>query len=235
MNNREFTSHNREISVSSEEAKALQARKIEETRIRLAAYEGTDAAKAGLARIAGSPEAIQALVDLSLTEAELTKIIKSFATATKIKAEFRLLLAQETAFLELAERLKSAVTNLRDFVKEISDAPPDDIRATLVVGAADRSWFLGALYEIGVLIEQRERIARETLPRIGATRKMAGETAEENAAIGWVAASIQRVTGRPWLRQSGILAGTLLGIDEVSEDRLRGTLRNFTDRDWRQP
>jgi hypothetical protein len=55
-----------------------------------------------------------------------------------------------------------------------------------------------ALEELQGLIERRRMIVRVTPTRLGTTRKQHDPEAGVRAAIGWLAESVQRVTGRPY-------------------------------------
>jgi hypothetical protein len=210
------------------------ADEINKVRDAIISFESNATGKTALAKVVGDDDALNALAKMRLTDAQLRKIIASFIQAVEVKKRFKLKMAQEGAALRRTPKLAKAVADLRKFVDEVTASPADRISARIPVTAEEKRAYLQALYEIGRLIEFRVRIAQETPRRIGATRKSSSKEAEENAAIGWLAASIKRITGRAWTSQSRLLAGILLGIPEVSEDRLRGALRNFTDREWRQ-
>lgn len=219
---------------------ASRAAEIEKIRSSIAAYEGDGVvrsalAKSALAKIARSKASLEALAEMHLTDVKLKKLIESFAMAVQLKRDFRLILAQEAAALTRGKQLMKAVSDLRDFVNETAAQTPDGVRATIALREADKRLYLRALLGIEDMVGMRDRIARETPIRIGATRKTSANKAEENAAIGWLAASIQRITSRPWISQSAILAGILFGISKLTEDRLRRALRNYTERKWRQP
>lgn len=196
-------------------------------------YECDDSDKKALARIVSSKSALEALVEMQLTDAQLKKVMFSFIQAANVSQKFKLILAREATMPRRLEKLGKAVTDLRTFVSEVSDPPEDSLSAWISIDAADKDKWLQALYEITSLIRTRGRIARETPRRIGATRKLSSKVAQENAGIGWLAASIKRICGRPYDRQTRRLAEVLFGIREISEDRLRRALRNHTEHEWR--
>jgi hypothetical protein len=88
------------------------------------------------------------------------------------------------------------------------------------------------LYLIAGYASAERRIATETQGRLGATRKVHFKRAAENAAIGWLAAEVRRLTGRPHHIAVAQLAGIIVKA-EISEDRVVNALR-VRKREWRQ-
>jgi hypothetical protein len=198
---------------------------IKRIRQAVESYKCNDADKEALARIARSERALEALAQLRLTDGKLNRLIVSFVGALSLKRNFKELLASEIAVQKHTGKLREAVKILREFVKEISAPPTDPLRAWINVSDDERRTYLRALYMIDVLIENRDRIARETPNRIGATRKSTINKAGENAAIGWIASSIKRIANKPNYQQARILAEVLLRLPEIDEDRFRKRLR----------
>lgn len=202
--------------------------KIKTIRKSVESYECDDTDKKALARIARSGRALEALTQLRLTDGQLNRLMFSFVGALSLRRNFKELLASEKAVQKHIGKLREAVKILREFVQEISAPPTDPLRAWINVSDDERRTYLRTLYMIDELIGNRDRIARETPNRIGATRKSSINKAGENAAIGWIAASIKRITAKPNYQQACILAEVLLRLGEIDEDRFRKRLRNFS-------
>jgi hypothetical protein len=214
---------------------ALLDEKMEKIRASLTEYDSGDAENAGLARIARRKDALRALAEMQLTDRQFEKVVFSLVQAIRVRRDFRELLAGEAVALRRTEKLRAAVTDLRNFVTEVLAPPRYPLSASISISAEDKRTCAQGLYTIEWLIKTREQIARETPRRIGATRKKSIKTAQENAGIGWLAASIKGITGRSYIRQTCILAETVFDIREIGEDRLRGASRNFVNREWRMP
>ena len=90
-----------------------------------------------------------------------------------------------------------------------------------------------------------QRVAKEDQMRFGATRKnglakgkpiasdLAETIAPQNAAIGWLAEGVRRVTGKAHLRIVADLAEVILRTS-LTLDRVRAAART-RDREWRRP
>ncbi len=209
------------------------AEKLKKIRISIERYQCDDAERTVLARIVDCKIALRALSEMQLTDAQLERVIFSCIDAANVSQKFNLILAREVTMPGHLEKMERAVTDLRQFLNEISAPPEDSLSAWISIDAEDKSRCLHALYEIERLIKNRHQIAKETPARIGATRKRSIKNAQENAGIGWLAASIKQIAGRPYGQQTCRLAEALFSVSEISKDRLRRALRNSTERDWR--
>jgi hypothetical protein len=89
-----------------------------------------------------------------------------------------------------------------------------------------------ALRSIKDRLALRTRIARETILRLGATRKSRGRKAAETAAIGWMAEGVKRITKATNARLAADLAELVLGCD-VSLDRVDNAA-DTRKREWRR-
>jgi hypothetical protein len=79
-------------------------------------------------------------------------------------------------------------------------------------------------------IKIERRIAKETLLRLGATRKSQIDQAGPNAAAAWLANGVHRITGKPHLREVIDLLQVILET-EFSEDRVKHAARK-RNREW---
>jgi hypothetical protein len=206
---------------------------ISTMRERLKKYKGALGARPMIAKLSGSEDALRALAEMRLNDDQLNVVLLSSRDAVMNARTFKARLAKEKSMAGRLDVVAKSVSDLRTFLEEVLTPPADTLEAYIIVDSEDKRRYLHALYGIERLIEDRRRISRETLPRIGATRKQSGTTASINAGMGWLAKSIKRITGRPHLRQVCVLAATLFGVTEIGEDRLRRTLRNFDKHDWR--
>ena len=191
-------------------------------------------AHAGLMRIANSVDAIEILAGTRLTETVLNSLLESFARAVHMRRSFSLLILESEEFLLRKSSLLKSVADLQVFVDEMLSQKDDDIRAKITFSQQEGAEYRAVLYNIKNLIDNRTRIALETPIRIGATQKRNGEIAAENAGIGQLADSIERIAPNTKVWERCRLAEALFDITEVTEDRLRGAEENAR-RQWRQP
>ena len=210
------------------------AAESERIRNKVVAFEVDDEIRVALERVATSNNALRILGDMDLTDSQHSRLVSSFIGAVQIKGEFSAILREGAETLKETPGLLKSVSDLQGFLQKLSAQMPGGIRATISFVSEENLRLRRALAEIEKLIELHERTARETPGRIGATRKSKGKVARENAAMGWLAAGIKHITKRPWLRETCVLAETLLEIPEISEERLRRALRN-RDKEWRLP
>jgi hypothetical protein len=201
---------------------------------RLGCIEREGATKRPLDAISHNDRAIDALAELRLTEDQLDAIVVSIIQADEIARTLGIRLEKEKAMRRSIEKLGQAVDDLAAFVKNFSSDKPDPLRAFINIHPEQRRMFNQAFYELRLLLKDRDQVAVQTAVRLGATRKRNMKKASLNAGIGWLAASIKTITGRPHVGQACLLSEVLFGIPEVSEDRLIGAMRNITDRNWRQ-
>ena len=116
------------------------------------------------------------------------------------------------------ERLDAAGAELRKFVNEQKYWPP-----FRHLSAPDIAAMRHGLDLIVARINECRGYAKDTEPRLGATRKAHVKEAAENAAI-WFLANNMHYTGKPHMREVARLAHAILG-KEVSLDRVRHAVR----------
>lgn len=186
------------------------------------------ASKPELQRLAKNDYVIDAIEHMCLAEEELKRLVSYCVEALENKTTFRLRLAQEKRWIREAKKVAEATQYLRGIVEAISAEPRDSLSAFAAVTSEQRRLYRQSLYEINSFTELRARAAEETPRRIGATRKVQQNEAAENAAIGWLAASIKKIKGRPFETQACIIAQALLSTSKISEPRLRRATKNVT-------
>jgi len=171
-------------------------------------------AAAVLDRLAVEERAAGAFAELDLNEAGAAKILTTCIQAGELSRTFKDHADLRTTMLGgggkggRLDQLGKAVAELRRFVGEL-DRPPDD-RQSASLRYDDPSiieQMKRGLYYIDDAIKARRTIAKETTPRLGATRKSvdAGKAAE-TAAIGWLAEGVRRCCRRPHRRAAADLA-----------------------------
>jgi len=194
-----------------------------------------------LDRVAVSSDAAKAFKRLKLkrqyNDAEiLTTCTQADQLARTLRQ--RITKAEKTLGLAQVERLDRAVATLRAFVDELvaeeKETPAFDLLSAGIpadnIGAMN-----SGLYFIARRINEDRRVAKEAVLRLGATQKKGATNAvaPENAAIGWLAEGVRRVTGKPHLAAVRDLAQVMLQTD-LSEDRVCHAAR-LRYRGWRQP
>lgn len=137
----------------------------------------------------------------------------------------------EKAMPERLAALRDALKLIDHFIVETDTPPFHPLAARVALEPGEADYLRTAISRIAGMVEARGRIAAETPPRLGATRKAKTENAEYTAAIGWLAESVERITDRPHLAETARLAELLFG-DEVDIGRVRHA-RRTRNRDWR--
>jgi hypothetical protein len=194
-------------------------------------------AAAVLDRLSSDERAAAAFAEFGLDEGGAHTILTTCLQADELRRTFeghvRTMLDEQRKDGRL-DRLCKAVEELRLFANELNRHPDDRLSASLRYDPSVITEVKHGLYYLADAIEARRRIAKETVRRLGATRKMfdAGKAAE-TAAIRWLAEGVGRCCGRPCLRAAADLAEATLG-GEVTIDRVRGALRTRR-RQWREP
>ena len=194
-------------------------------------------AAAVLDRLAVDERAAGAFAELDLNEAGAAKILTACIQAEELRRTFQdhidLHTKSEGGKGGWLVRLSKAVAELRRFVGQL-DRPPDDrLSASLRYDPSIIEEMKRGLYYIDDAIKARRTIAKETIPRLGATRKSVDSgKAAETAAIGCLAEGVRRCCGRPHRRAAADLAEVVLGC-EVTIDRIREADRT-RQRDWRE-
>jgi hypothetical protein len=144
--------------------------------------------------------------------------------------------AKETLSKQQVERLDRAVATLRKFVERLvakeKEAPAFDWLSP-AIPAGDIGAMNKGLYFIARRMEEDRRLANEDLLRLGATRKKSQTANKQNAATGWLAEGVRRVTGEEHLEAVRKIAEVILKT-ELSRHRVRHAAR-LRNREWRQP
>ena len=196
-------------------------------------------AAAVLDRLAGDECAAEAFAELGLNEAGACKILTICIEADELRRTFDRHIRRQTTMLSghrrdgRLDRLSKAVAELRRFVNELDSQPDDRLSSSLRYDPSMIEEMKRGLYYIDDAIKARRTIAKETIPRLGATRKSVDSgKAAETAAIGCLAEGVRRCCGRPHRRAAADLAEVVLGC-EVTIDRIREADRT-RQRDWRE-
>jgi hypothetical protein len=211
------------------------ASEIEALRKHLGQYKFDGQESPVPAKLAADERALIAIAELGVTDRLLNRLLLSCIQAVLNTQTFETRLADGEAMLrQKLPALHRSVKDMKEFVREISAPPSDLLSASIYVSSKEKDLYLRTLTAIEHLVDDRGKAIRQTFVRIGATRKNAKKKAAENAGIGWLAASIKKITNKSHVHQACVLAGILFGIPEVTEDRLRGAYRNLSDRNWRE-
>jgi hypothetical protein len=203
---------------------------------RAEAGDRLDAAAAVLDRLSRDDRAAAAFAELDLDEAGARKILTACIEADELHRNFEGHIS--TMLDELRkdgrlDRLSKAIADLQCFAKELNRQPDDRLSASLIYDLFTISEMNHGLYCLNNAIEARRRIAKETVQRLGATRKKLNDgKAAETAAIGWLAEGVRRCCGRAHFRAAADLAEATLG-GEITIDRVREAWRT-RQREWRE-
>jgi hypothetical protein len=210
----------------------------------------SESAQKLLLRLANDPTSTRAFANLKLgsrpnEEAVLTTCIAADDLARSFSKRIR---GAEKQVIRM-ERLAHAVSSLKVFVEEqASKEQLPAIDDKLSVNIKDdppgsNKKMQAGLFWMSDRIRTIQRVAKEDILRFGATRKkglakgsnkLAEITAAQNAAIGWLAEGIRRVTGKAHIKEVTDLAEAILHTP-LTEERVRGVSRNRGKRDWRHP
>jgi len=225
---------------------AISSRRASVSRLRLAidAYRGAQKdrldqpALALLDCLAGSSEAANAFERLKLKDrSDEAGILITCIDADDLACTFpqRILKAEKTKARML--RLLTPAFELLSFVAELIDEernpPPFDLlSARIYEPAANISTMWDGLNLLVGHLSTKWTSAKEDVLRLGATKKKFIKQAGENAAIGWLAEGVFRVTGRPHYRAVRDLAEVILKIELDDLERVRRCAR-VRKREWR--
>jgi hypothetical protein len=162
---------------------------------------------------------------LACIEAEL------LARTFKRNKTSRAMIAQGGLF----DRLDEAVRELRKFLEDTRRRPSDQLAARISYHHEDITKIDDALRGVADMIDVRRRIEKETMLRLGATRKIEdGGKAGETAAIGWLAVSVRRMSQRAHHRSVADLAVVVLDCGDVTIERV-SKAEQTQQRQWRVP
>jgi hypothetical protein len=203
-----------------------------------------------LSRLGSDLDAAKAFAKLKLKDESDERIILSTCIAADALARsFSKRIADVEETLSRMARFSEAVATLRTFVEQIASKRNDPLASEMLsfriydppgsIEAMQRG-----LYLMAGRIEMSHRAAQEDALRFGATRntglaesrsiesESAETTARQNAAIGWLAEGVRRVTGKANLASVADLAQVILRTS-LTEDRVRAAART-REREWRR-
>jgi hypothetical protein len=166
---------------------------------------------------------------------EISLILDACVQARELARDFNKWCKDERLALARMDKLDRAVRDLRGFVEELAQGPRNKLAAWVHHDPAGWQAIQHGLDTIGDDIAARRRIAHETLPRIGAGRKLADVS--ETKAIGWLAKGVERITGKPHTQHVAALATIVLGFDKdnpCTPSRVIKARRSL-ERQWRLP
>jgi hypothetical protein len=207
----------------------------------IAAYRAADgdsldrAAEAVLDRLSSDDRAAAAFAAFGLDENGARRILTGCIEADELRRTFEedigAMLREQRKDGRL-DRLSKAVEELRLFAEELNRRPANRLSAFVTDDPSVIADVKRGLYHLADAIDTRRRIAKETIRRLGATRKNvdAGKAAE-TAAIGWLADGVRRCCGRPFFKATADLAEVIFS-GEITIDRVREASRT-RQREWR--
>jgi hypothetical protein len=192
-----------------------------------------------LARLAGNLDAANAFARLKLADRrKVASFLTTCIQADDLARTFtqRIDRAKETAARML--RLFTAVLELLAFVSELIDQqenqPPLDLLSSKrPEPTANISAMWHGLNLLAAHISTTRTWAREDVLRLGATRKSQIKKAGENAAIGWLAEGVRRLTGLAHFSAVRDLAEVIMEIEIDDLERVRRCAR-VRKREWRK-
>jgi hypothetical protein len=184
-----------------------------------------------LAHLADSLDAAKAFERLKLKDlSETTEILKICIEADDVACTFqqRVIKAKKTSARMF--RIFTPVADLLVFVAELIDEkenPPaiDPLSTEISEPPENVRLIWHALSLLASHISSKGRSAEEELLKLGATRKSQIAQAPENAAIGWLAEGVRRVTGRPQFSAVRDLAEVVMGTEIPDLERVRRCAR----------
>jgi hypothetical protein len=180
-------------------------------------------------RIAAHPEApsIFGPIDDKTARRLLRLCIEAYAVSTN----FHSMVAEAQRTLEKTPIYERAIAEFQQLLKDTQETPLNRLTAHVL---PDRERIMGerqALRSMQHRVADQARIAKETVLRLGATRKWRGENASQTAAIGWIAEGVERITKKTDARLTADLAELVLGC-EVTLDRVDNAAET-RKREWR--
>jgi len=193
----------------------------------------TDNAQAVLKRLLSDPRAGEAFSAIARNERDLTRLLQACVEADTLARTFAKSVEHCSAMPQRLATLRTALADIRVLLTETAD-PDNPLAAAVRLLPPDDTTVKYALTRLERHFDATERVAAETFPRLGATRKTSIARAGETAAIGWLADAVRRIGGRPHTINAAAIAEIALGSGCVSEDRIREALRTRKQRDWRE-
>ena len=190
-------------------------------------------ASAVLKRLLDDERAAQAVAAITDDPKVAIRVVLSCISCEEFCRTFYSFVTDEIRMVDHLDKLKVATEDLDKLITEIEAGPRNQFAAWITLQPGEADYLHFALQQARGLIRARRQIAVQTPPRLGATQKL--KTSDESNAIGWLAASIERATGRPHYNHVATLAEITLRTAEIVEaDRVRETLRKRHRTDWRQ-
>ena len=169
----------------------------------------------------------ETITKIARTLSDRKMLLSACFDAEHLKRTFSKRVAEERRMPERQRTLIKQVRELRQFVDEIVH-PADPLESWFILPDGMKTAEQDALGEIEEWIERRSETAVTNLRRLGATRKSApkNKTAGENVAIGLIADAVHVIAGKPLTQHAKVLAEAALGLDELSEERVREARRS---------
>jgi hypothetical protein len=191
-----------------------------------------------LDRLAASKEAAQAFETILVGDsANANRLLRACLETEELARTFKRNKSNSELIAEggRLDRLDKAVKELRSFVEETCRESTDQLEARIHYDREDIANINRGLHIVDDMIDVRRRVAKETMPRLGATRKLAdGGKAGQTAAIGWLAASVRRISQQAHHGAVADLAQVILDSGVVTIDRVsKAELKQ--GREWRAP
>jgi hypothetical protein len=184
-----------------------------------------------LAHLADSSDAAKAFERLKLNnESDAAEILKICIEADDLACTFqqRVNRAKKTSarMLQIFTPLVELSSFVAELIDEIENPPAIDALSTEKIEPSENVLLIWhALSLLASHISSKGRSADEELFKLGATRKSQITQAAENAAIGWLAEGVRRVTGRPQLSAVRDLAEVVVGTEIADLERVRRCAR----------
>lgn len=195
------------------------------------------AAAAVLDRLLKDDRASEIVDKIADDDRAICRILWACIEAEQVARTFHTRVKAGREALEKRRKREAALALLREFVDQATKepGPADLLSARIVLDEGDLAAARRGLYTVEWMIRARARIAAETPPRIGATRKTASRKNAEAAAIWWLSEGIRGACGQPHNAHVAVLAEIALDIGEVDVEHVRKLRRSRQDRDWRAP
>jgi hypothetical protein len=201
------------------------------SRLRPLPHEQLPYAKAVTDRLRDDWRAGDAIAKMTTDTVLAEKIVFCCIQADTVARDFKEMAKTEQEIPARMSDLRKALREIDQFVVELDVGPRNSVSAYVALEYGESEYLRVALGRIAGLINARERVALQTIPRLGVTRKWSAGA--ETAAIGWLAAGIAMITNHPHDAHVAVLAEVTLGADEViSIDRVRAARKTQHSIDW---
>jgi hypothetical protein len=181
-------------------------------------------------RIAANPEAPSIFGPIE-NDKMAKRLLRLCIEAYAVSINFHSMIEEAQRTLEKTPIYEQAIAEFQQLLKETQETLLNRLTARVL---PDRDRIMGerqALRSMQHRVADQARIAKETILRLGATRKWHGETASQTAAIGWIAEGVEGITKKTDARLSADLAELVFDCD-VTLDRVDNAAET-RKREWR--